>query len=88
MEAVIRHQDEMIRVLNDDNQFFKARLLAFEKAFLGKDYHNSINRSHDNNQCNANNLNNNHIDLTNDAAPSPKQPLISREQSSVPLVNC
>ena len=25
----------MIGAFNDDNQFFKARLLAFEKAFLG-----------------------------------------------------
>ena len=48
---------------------------------------NSINRSHDNNQCNANNLNNNHFDLTNDTAPSTKQPLISRVNPSVPLVN-
>ena len=80
MVAVIRHQDEMIRVLNDDN-------LGFEKAFLGKVYYNSINRSHDNNQCNANNLNNNHFDLTNDTAPSTKQPLISRVNPSVPLVN-
>ena len=41
MKAVIRHQDEVIRALNDDNQFFKAKLLAFEKAFLGEDYNNS-----------------------------------------------
>ena len=31
LEAVIRHQDEVICALNDDNEFFKARLLAFEK---------------------------------------------------------
>ena len=31
LEAVIRHQDDVICALNDDNEFFKARLLAFEK---------------------------------------------------------
>ena len=31
LEAVIRHQDEVICALNEDNEFFKARLLAFEK---------------------------------------------------------
>lgn len=32
----------MIGAFNDDNQFFKARLLAFEKAFLG-DFHDNNN---------------------------------------------
>ena len=126
MEAVIRHQDEVISALNDDNQFFKARLLAFKKAFSGEDHNNSryipratnnaaayrmseqsnksnlsllktdlpnpsgvfnFNRLYDNKQCNANDLNNNRIDLTNEVVFSPKQPLIPCEQSSVPQVN-
>ena len=31
LEAGIRHQDEVICALNDHNEFFKARLLTFEK---------------------------------------------------------
>ena len=47
----------------------------------------NFNRRYDNKQCNAGDLNNNHIDLTNEVVFSPKQPLIPCGQSSVPQVN-
>ena len=41
LEAVIRHQHEVISALNDDNKLFRARLLAFQKSFSGGDHNNS-----------------------------------------------
>lgn len=34
MEAVTRHQEKAICVLNEENQFFKARLLSLENALI------------------------------------------------------
>ena len=120
-EAAIRHQDDVICTLNEDNQFLKARLLALEKSILKITYNvnkdkepgssvykakgidkaaafhaseqsnisnlssintellntshdNSLARHNNNGQCNADDLNNNQIDLANDDAVfSPKQ---------------
>ena len=101
LEAVIRDQDEVICALNHDNEFFKARLLAFEKipvteghksnlSLINSEINNTsciINHPCDSEQCNASVLIRNQVDLTNDVLPPSKQQLTQQKQSSVSRVN-